>query len=396
MSDHSRPSCRRGFPQDARGSRSLHGLAALAAGAFLAVLAVGCASVASPRASEGSAGVAGGSAGPVSGHAPAGGTSVNPAREQPGTGSRSGVTGGALFGGTSRLVPEEGALGRKLAIVRVYFRIGEKFPGPGDRQFMAGGRTLLVSLDTVPGDGPSYAAIAAGDKDAVISAFLKAVNRAAVQYHLGAIYICFEHEADNRRHLLLGSPAEFIRAWDHIHQLAVAAHLDWNQGGRLHWVWILEHSAFVPPRALPQWEIPGEGASAYWPGSNEVDIVGVDGYNSGSCTVPGRPVSREIRPASPASLFSPAIAFAQAHGGLPVFIAEWAGTSYALPGVQAEFIHMMQAYVTVNREIAAALYWDGGQGGRCGYGVNGRPASVAALAAMGQSPALQGQVVPAS
>ncbi len=100
-----------------------------------------------------------------------------------GTYSRSGVDGGALFGGNTKLVPEEARLGRSLAIVRVYYRLGESFPRPADRRLMAEGTTLLVSLDTVPGD-PGYASIAASHQDAAIAAFLKAVNQAAVQYRL--------------------------------------------------------------------------------------------------------------------------------------------------------------------------------------------------------------------
>jgi hypothetical protein len=361
--------------------------AALAAAVGLVLLAA-CAGPAEHPAAQGSVS-AGEGRGSNSGGKP--GTAQRPANLD----ARSGVIGGALFGGTSLLAPEEAALGRKLAIVRVYSRIGHPFPGPTDRQLMAGGRTLLVSLDSVPGSGPSYASIIAGAHDAAISAFLKEVNHSAIRYHLGAIYVAFEHEADNIRHLELGSPSQFVRAWDHIHQLAESAHLDWNRGGRLHWVWILEQSAFTAPGAiLPRWDRAG-GATAYWPGASQVDIVAADGYNSGLCKANGF-VPRETRATAPAALFGQVIAFASSHGGLPVFIAEWGSTSYALPGVQPDFIHQMQAYVTANPEIGAALYWDGGQGGRCSYGVNGHPDSVAALATMGQSAPLQGHLTPAN
>ena len=42
----------------------------------------------------------------------------------------SGVTGGALFGGTVPLLAEQGHLGRKLAIVRIYDMVGQKFAPP--------------------------------------------------------------------------------------------------------------------------------------------------------------------------------------------------------------------------------------------------------------------------
>ena len=82
---------------------------------------------------------------------------------------------------------------------------------------MAGGSTLLVSIDSTRA---SYAQIAAGDQDGYLRAFLRAVDQAALRYHLGAIYISFEHEPDGPQHAQLGSPAQFVQAWDHVHQLA--------------------------------------------------------------------------------------------------------------------------------------------------------------------------------
>ena len=51
----------------------------------------------------------------------------------------------------------------------------------------------------------------------------------------------------------------------------------------------------------------------------------------------------------------------------------------------------MQSFVANNTSIAGAMYWDT-HVGACDYKVDGRPASISALAAMGQSAALQGHV----
>src|SRR5215469_902565 len=254
---------------------------ALGAMAGLVMLLAGCGgSASSASAGAGTGGGAHEGAGTGS-RSSTNGQLLNPASETAGTGDISDVTAGALFGGNAALVPEEAALGRRLAIIRVYYHIGETFPQPMNRKYMAEGSTLLVSLDTtVALNGPSYAAIAAGREDSFISSFLRSVNRAAVHYHLGAIYISFEHEADDPHHLLLGSPAQFDQAWDHVHQLAVDQHLDWNQGGRLHWVLILLHNAYNTGSShltATSW------AGQFWPGPSEVDAVAADGYNSYSC-----------------------------------------------------------------------------------------------------------------
>lgn len=317
---------------------------------------------------------------PVSGH-PAPATANEPA----GTGDRSGVIGGALFGGTGTLVDEEPRLHRRLAIIRVYYHVGDTFPTKVNSRLMESGSTLLVSLDTPPGKGPSYASIAAGHYDHTIGAFLRAMNHAAIEYHLGAIYICFEHEADDPSHLALGSPAQFIRAWDHVHQLAWSEHLDWNHGGRLHWVLILENAAYL--RVLPHW-LRGRGASSYWPGRSKVGIVAADGYNHRGCKHTRQPGSAKV---TPETLFGPVISFARAHGGLPVFISEWGSQ---VGSQQPVFIRKMQHFVTANREIAGAMYFDerSPQHRSCNSIVNGHPASLSALATMGHAPHLQGHL----
>jgi hypothetical protein len=289
-----------------------------------------------------------------------------------GVSSPSGVTGGALFGANYPVVSLQPSLGRKLAIVRLYYFIGDSFPGPAKFQnLLAKGQTVLVSLDAKT----SYASIAAGQKDAEINAFLQAVNQAAIKYQLGSIYITFEHEPDSMHHRALGAPVQFLQAWDHVHQLAENAGLDWDQGGRLHWVLILIHDSYAK-----SWRV-----DSFWPGPSEVDIVAADGYNSFGCGIGG-----QTQQQTPADTFGPIVSFAAAHGGMPVFLAEW-GSDDIPAGTQATYINQMQSFVANNTSIAGAMYWDT-HVGNCDYKVDGRPASISALAAMGQSAALQGQV----
>lgn len=288
-------------------------------------------------------------------------------------GSSSGVTGGALFGGTASLVKDTPQLGRQLAIVRVYYRLGDTFPSPADQALMAAGSTLLVSLDTEPGIA-SYAAIAAGTQDASISAFLNAVSQAAVQNNLASIYISFEHEMNAAPNAVLGTPAQFIAAWDHVRHLAAAAHLNWRQGGRLHWVFIMTNWAYKQPLTT----------AAFWPGASKVDIAAADGYNSNGCKHPNGTFTAD-------RLFGPVVSFAAANGGLPVFIAEWGVTPLNPFGGQAGFISQMQAFISANPAVAAEMYWDH-MGRRCTFSIDASPSALAAMAAMGQAAALQGHL----
>ena len=290
----------------------------------------------------------------------------------PAASSPSGVTGGALFGANYPVVPLQSSLGRKLAIVRLYYFIGNPFPGPAKyRSLLSKGQTVLVSMDA----GTSYASIAAGQKDAEIMTFLRAVNQAAIKYQLGSIYISFQHEPDSMHHRRLGAPVQFLQAWDHIHQLAANAGLNWQQGGRLHWVLILIHDSYAK-----SWRI-----GSFWPGPSEVDILAADGYNSFGCGSGGQSQQQ-----TPTDTFGPVVSFAAAHGGMPVFLAEW-GSDNIPAGTQATYINQMQSFVANHASIAGAMYWDT-HVGNCDYKVDGNPGSISALAAMGQSPAFQGHV----
>jgi hypothetical protein len=294
-----------------------------------------------------------------------------------------GVSRGVMFGGDVPLAMAESRLGRKLAIVRVYGRLGRPFSNPKINRIMAGGSTVLASLDTFPGQA-SYADLAAGREDATIKSWLNQVEQSAVRYHLPAIYATFEHEADvPSHHRVLGTPAQFVQAWDHIHRLAAAAHLTWNDGGRLHWVFILTHFAYINGRV-----------SRFWPGIHEVDIVGADGYNTGGCRVARAAhapfTTGKTPPQTPASLFGSVVRFAASHGTLPVFIAEWGSVAYRDANVRVNWIHQMQAFVQANPEITAALYWDS-QVPPCNYIINDSPTSLSALTSMAHAPGMQGR-----
>lgn len=383
----------------------------IALASLVTLAAVGCSNAGSLSPpvngrSQGSGGTSGTSGQPGQGSASAhpgpsssGGTSswgTHAAKpETSGVSKVSGVEGGALFGGDVPLTHETGKLGRNLAIVRVYFRVGERFDAHQFNRLMNKGTTLLVSLDAAPRHGgPTYASIAAGKYDGTIKAFMENVNKAAVQHHLGAIYFCFEHEADAPAHLRLGSPAEFVKAWDHIHQLAADAHLNWQQGGRLHWVMILLRAAYIPAAQQPRWARKEGLASQYWPGNHEADIVAVDGYNAVACRTVhvADYVAPGTRALTPTALFGPVVSFAQTHGNAPVFVAEWGTVPYREQSVVPNWIREMQQFVTGNHEVAAALYWNQRGTNSCNYVLNNQPSSLSALAAMGHSSALRGHV----
>jgi len=360
--------------------------AGLAGLLLLAVGSSGCATAmgqqhkaASHAASQGSGNTEGGagSLGPLNG------SGSGKSGKMHAAGTLAGVNSGIMFGGDVPLAAEQSALGRKLAIVRVYDRLGQQFNSPMVDNFMAQGTTILVSLDTFPGGAP-YSSIAAGQYDSTITSFLEALNSSAVHYGLPAIYFTFEHEANvPGHHQGLGTPGQFVQAWDHIHQIAVDHHLEWSQGGRVHFVLILTHFAYI-----------NGSASQFWPGASEVDVVGADGYNTGGCRT-ARAAHRsfgngQTPPVSPASLFTDTVRFAASNGGLPVFIAEWGSVAYSSTSVRVNWIDQMDSFLQGNPTVHAALYWDS-QVPPCNYILNNSPTSLSALTSLAQSPLMQGR-----
>ena len=57
-------------------------------------------------------------------------------------------------------------------------------------------------------------------------------------------------------------------------------------------------------------------------------------------------------PESPSSLFTGVVQFAAAHGGLPVFIAEWGSVPYSNTSVRVNWIQQMQSFVAANPAYA--------------------------------------------
>src|SRR5262249_45976455 len=136
------------------------------------------------------------------------GTSGSNSKARAAGGNLAGVGGGVMFGGDVPLVQEESALGRNLAIVRVYDLLGQSFENRTMDSFMSHGTTILASLDVFPGM-PTYSAIAAGQHDAAITSYLESMNQSAIHYRLSAIYFTFEHEANTPgHHTGLGTPAQ--------------------------------------------------------------------------------------------------------------------------------------------------------------------------------------------
>lgn len=150
-------------------------------------------------------------------------------------------------------------LGRPPGLVEYYTAFGNKFPAYQAAAYAAHGSLSLIQINP---RHTSLAAIAAGQYDAYLRGYAAAVRK----FH-DPVAIGFGHEMNGWWYpwgLPKTTPAAFIGAWRHIHQVFAAA------GARnVSWVWTVSRDA--DRRSWP-------AARAWWPGPQYVNWVAIDGY----------------------------------------------------------------------------------------------------------------------
>lgn len=151
---------------------------------------------------------------------------------------------------------------------------------------------VIEITPTAPGQPPlSLAQIAAGQADPWLRAMAAQIASLA-----RPVVISFAPEPNGRWYAWGQQPAAFVQAWDHVHQVIGA--------GWVTWMWqVSAHNATDPATQDP--------FAGYWPGSSEVDWVGLDGYY--------------YQPGDSFALrFNATLAEAEANWAGPVIIAETA------------------------------------------------------------------------
>ena len=158
-------------------------------------------------------------------------------------------------------------LHRKFAIVYHFHGIDQTLPTRGELAEVKGGRYLRVNLEArryTSGHGTiRYADIAAGKLDATLRR--QAVGFKALRQ---PVYVSFDHEADSKYKFgRRGTPAQFVAAWRHIHNVYAAA-----GATNVAWVW-----------TVTGWKGNWSREDQLWPGSRYVDWVSFDPYNLAGC-----------------------------------------------------------------------------------------------------------------
>ena len=217
----------------------------------------------------------------------------------------------------------EREMGRQLAIDHRFKHWSDPFPTSADEWDHAHGRVPMITW--MP-DGPSLAAIAAGQADTVVRARAEAVARDG-----RPLFLRFAHEMNADWYPWdRVAPATFVAAWRHVHAL-----FDAVGATNVHWVWSPNHRS-IPAGA--------NGAERYYPGDDVVDWVGIDGYDR-----------------TPAHRTSFSAVFGDAIGALghhkPVMIAETATDGASRPESAATWIDGARRAIATQYPSVHALVW---------------------------------------
>jgi len=243
---------------------------------------------------------------------------VAPAAAAPGT-----LWGAHVDSGSeSDNVPFEEALGRKLAVTRIYLFWDEAIPGDQAATDVANGRTPIVSFNTRrPGSSTiPWSEIAARQHDETLRAKAEAVRDFG-----HPLYLIFHHEPDNVHNEAVGTPAEFRAAWQVVHDVFSAVGTP-----NVTWIWTLSSKAYRLGQA-DQW----------YPGDAYTDLIGSDPY-----AYPER---------SWLTVAEPPLAFA-AGRNKPLAFPEWGVGERWGDGDRARQVRQIAAWMK-EHDIALAAYW---------------------------------------
>jgi hypothetical protein len=275
-------------------------------------------------------------------------------------------------GGSEPVVELEARLGRRLAINHHFYPWRRPFPTWRERADLAAGRIPMISWN-----GTFTDRIAAGEEDQLVRA------RAAAVRDLGRpVLLRWFWEMDgNAKAKWVRSPASFVAAWRHLHDLFAA-----EGTNNAVWVWCPNADAFAAARG---------GAAQYYPGDQYVDWLCADGYN----WAPGRQGDRWQ---SFAEIFGDFYAWA-APRGKPLMVGEF-GVQERAPGEKARWIANAAAAVRTHFPALAALVYfnedkleaeqDGGK--RYDWRIQTSPSAEAAFRALADDPYFRAGQPPAA
>ncbi len=269
----------------------------------------------------------------------------------------------------------EGAIGRPLAIVRVYYRWDAGFPGDYERWLRDSGHTLFMSVRAQRADGSiiRWRDIANAEPGSALhDRIIEWADR--IKGFGAPLYFAFHHEPEIVASSGHGGADDFIAAWQKV--ITVFR----EQGvTNAEYVWTMTAYAFArqDTRAAPNW----------YPGDGYVDHFGADAYNFYTC----RP-DQDTPWRSLGDIIEPFRQFGLAHPDKGLFLPEWGSVEDPQqPGRKAGWIDYAREVLAGPgyEQLRGVMYWDAMSHNyaECDWRLGTSSTALAAFGRMGLDPA---------
>lgn len=267
---------------------------------------------------------------------------------------------------------------RPFDMVYRFTDLAATIPTPEEQSLAARGTLLHLAIDARFYNDPHkiirWDEVAAGAYDDVLRRDARGV--AALK---APVFVTFDHEPDLSQHDASGSPAGYVAAWRHVHDLFVHA-----GASNVIWVWVLSGYENT-------FGVDGQ----FWPGNRYVDWISWEAYNASGCLSGPVDASRSETFAQSALPFHTWLILHGPSYGIdvnkPMMISEAASALLPNdPQLTRSWYEQIPGVLGAHPDIRAITLWDRPGTAGCPYQFDADPRVTQAISWVGLKLARQG------
>ena len=240
-------------------------------------------------------------------------------------------------------------------------------PTSEERSLVAHGTLLHLAVDArfygAPHKVVRWKAVTAGAYDSILLRDARGVAALKVP-----VFVTFDHEPDLTQHAASGSPAAYVAAWRHVHELFTTA-------GATNAVWVWVVSGYQNTFGVD---------GRFWPGNRYVDWISWEAYNASGCrTGPVDPQRFESFSQSVLPFYTWLILHGRTYGidtRKPMMISEAASAVFRNdPLLTRSWYDQIPGVLAAHPDIRAITLWDRPGSTGCPYQFDSFPTVMQAI-----------------
>jgi hypothetical protein len=245
--------------------------------------------------------------------------------------------------------------GRPFDMVYRFTDLAAPIPTPEERALVAGGTLLHLAIDARFYNAPQkvvrWDAVSSGAYDSTLLKDARGIAALKVP-----VFVTFDHEPDLSQHASSGSPADYVAAWRHVHDLFAKA-------GATNAIWVWVVSGYPSTFGVD---------GQFWPGNHYVGWISWEAYNPAGCrTGPAQPGRFETFAQSLLPFYTWLILHGPQYGidvGKPMMISEAASAVFPNdPQLTKSWYDQIPAVLAAHPNIRAITLWDRPGSSGCPY-----------------------------